>query len=273
MGITELLIFTISGFFIGLLAGFIGIGGNIILIPLTLEIFRAHGIPSSVRTHLAYGTMLSVTAITMLSSTIRQTMQKLVLWRFVPWFVVGSLLSTQLLGGTLKNIHGSTLQFIFATMILILGVQWLIHRNRPDSIELCNLHIWLIVLGGILIGVIALLTGLGGGVILIPLLAGVFGVPTKNLAGTSSAVLIFTASAAALSYLWGGIGVSGLPEGAVGYVWPQVAIAVVVGTIPGAQIGAILNKKHASKWFRLTFASVQILMSIWMFARAIQELP
>ena len=128
-------------------------------------------------------------------------------------------------------------------------------------------------LSGMVIGVIALLTGLGGGIILIPLLSGVFGIPTKNLAGTSSAVLIFTASAAAISYLWGGIGVAGLPEGAIGYVWPKVAIAVAIGTIPGAQIGAVWNKRHAKQWFRVTFAVVQIFMSVWMFTRAIQELP
>ncbi len=102
MDIPVLILFTVSGFFVGLLAGFIGIGGNIILIPLTLELFREQGVPANVRTHLAMGSMLTVTSVTMISSTIRQTMQKLVMWRFVPWFVAGSLLSTQLLGGVLK---------------------------------------------------------------------------------------------------------------------------------------------------------------------------
>jgi len=178
-----------------------------------------------------------------------------------------------IIGRCAENIHGSTLLLIFASMILVLGIQGFLSRNKPEAETMRNLNGWLMLGCGVLIGIIAILTGLGGGIILIPLLVGLFGVPTKNLAGTSSAVLIFTSAAAALSYLWGGIGVPGLPEGTIGYVWPKVSIAVAIGTIPGAQFGAILNKKHASKWFRVTFASVQILMSVWMFSRAFEELP
>ncbi len=273
MSLFELVIFICSGFCVGILAGFIGIGGNIILIPITLEMLRAKGVPESVRTHLTYGSMLAVTVVTALSSTIRQSMHKLVLWRLVPWFVVGSLISTQLLGRFLKQISGSTLLFFFATMILVLGIQWFVTRNRPEHHEPRLLTWWIMLSGGFVIGAVALMTGLGGGVILIPLLATLHRVPTKNLAGTSSAVLIFTAASAATGYLIGGLGVPDLPSDAIGFIWPKITLAVIVGTIPGAQIGAILNKKYSKQWFRITFALVQIIMSFWMFSRAFAELP
>ena len=152
-----------AGFFVGILAGFIGIGGNVVLIPIALELFRARGIPDEVRTHLTYGTMLTVTVITAISSTIRQHFQKAVLWRLTPWIILGSIIATQTMGSQLRAISGSTLQFFFAVMILTLGVRWLVTRNHPDAPEMKNLK-WHYMLGsGFLIGIISVLTGLGGG--------------------------------------------------------------------------------------------------------------
>ncbi|MDK9699447.1 MAG: sulfite exporter TauE/SafE family protein [bacterium] len=260
-----------AGFFVGIIAGFIGIGGNVVLIPITLELFRAWKIPEEVRTHLTYGTMLLVTVVTAVSATVRQHFQQLILWKLVPYFVLGSIAATQLFGSILKHVHGNTLQLFFAVMIFALGVRWFFTRNHPDAPQTRLLNPWLMFLCGMLVGVISLFTGLGGGVIMIPLLSSLFHVPTKNLAGTSSAVLIFTAASATASYLWGGVGVEGLPPDAIGYVWPKVALLVAIGTVPGSQIGAVLNKKYAKQWFRVTFAAIQILMALWIFSRIWKE--
>lgn len=265
MELSHVLLLISAGFGVGILAGFIGIGGNIVLIPLILLFLKGQGIPDSVRTHLTYGTMLLVTVFTALSSTFRMHRQKMILWRLVPWLVIGSLVSTQSLGALLKLLHGSILQLFFAVMIFVLGVRWFITRNQADHPEMRHLKILPLVASGFLIGVISLLTGLGGGILLVPLLSSYFFVSTKYLAGTSSAVLIFTALSAVISYLWSGLHHPDLPSGAIGYVLPQLSIIIGLGTIPGAQLGAYLNKKYAKRWFRLAFATLQLLMSSWMF--------
>lgn len=260
------------GFFVGILAGFIGIGGNVVLIPTVLFFLKHRGIHESVLTHITYGSLLLVTMVTAISSTVRMHIQRLILWQLVPWIVFGSIIATQAMAPILRNLKGFFLQFIFAFILLILGIQWFLTRKQTDPLTTRNIKPLSLFITGILIGVISVLTGLGGGILLIPLLAGYFFVSTQYLAGTSSAVLVFTAFSAVLSYLWSGLGHPNLPKGAIGYILPQLSLVIAIGTVPGAQIGAKLNQKYAKKWFRLAFACIQILMSLWMFWNLKDEL-
>ncbi|MCX7834813.1 MAG: sulfite exporter TauE/SafE family protein [bacterium] len=265
MVLTDYILLVGIGFVVGIVAGFIGIGGNVILIPIVLYYLKLSGIPETVLTHITYGSMLLVTFVTAISTTIRMHIQKMILWKLVPWLVLGSILSTQGLGSILKSIQGSFLQLAFATFIFILGVRWFFARNQKDPENPRFIKPFSLVITGIVIGAISLLTGLGGGIILIPLLAGYYHISTLYLAGTSGAVLIFTALSAVVSYLWSGWGHPDLPKGALGYLLPHLSFIIAIGTIPGAQIGAKLNKQYGKQWFRLVFAIIQIGMSSWMF--------
>jgi uncharacterized membrane protein YfcA len=117
------------------------------------------------------------------------------------------------------------------------------------------------LLVGLGVGMVAGLSGLAGGIVLVPAMALVLGVPTSWLAGTSSAVIIFSALAAALGYLTA-VPPSALGPGFVGYTNLPVAGLLLLTGIPSAQAGAWVNLRTASLLFRRICGVVLLLVVV-----------
>ena len=120
---------------------------------------------------------------------------------------------------------------------------------------------WQGLLVGIGVGMVAGMSGLAGGVVLVPSLALILGVPTGWLAGTSSAVIVFSDFAAALGYLTA-TPPSFLGSGFHGYSCLPVAGLLAVTAIPAAQLGAWTNKRTGSVLFRRIFAVLMLIVVV-----------
>ena len=73
------------GLVAGFTAGFVGVGGGIIMVPILLELFRSWGLPAESVVQAAMGTSLSVAVFSVSSSIFRHSRQQRVLWRLVPY--------------------------------------------------------------------------------------------------------------------------------------------------------------------------------------------
>jgi uncharacterized membrane protein YfcA len=108
---------------------------------------------------------------------------------------------------------------------------------------------------------VAGLSGLAGGVVLVPALALILGVPTGWLAGTSSAVIVFSALAAGLGYVTA-TPATDLGWGFNGFTCLPVSGLLIITAIPGAQFGAWTNRRTGSVLFRRIFAILMLVVVI-----------
>jgi uncharacterized membrane protein YfcA len=241
----------VMGIAAGVTAGFVGIGGGIVMVPLLLEIFRAWGLSEAVVVQCAMATSLSVAAFSVASSAWRHHRQGNVIWRLVPLIFPTSMVGARLAAWLAGMIEGRWLQIGLALVLLWGAVKMLRDREPPDRLlRAAPWWVWSVV--GFGVGLFAGFSGLAGGNVLVPALAFIAHVPTKKLAGTSSGVVMFTSLAAAVGYALGEPAVE-LGDGFVGFVYWPAAICLVVTAIPGAQLGAWLNKRVASTVYKRVF--------------------
>ncbi|MBZ0263845.1 sulfite exporter TauE/SafE family protein, partial [bacterium] len=234
----------LTGATAGIAAGFIGIGGGVIMVPVLLELFRAWGIPDQVLVQAAMGTSLSVATFSVGSSAIRHHIQGNVLWKVVPFIFPMSMLGGYLASTAASLISGVWLQLGLAVALLFAAGKMLLEKGGGNG-EYTPKAGWIWAVVGMGTGLFSGFTGLAGGLVLVPAMALIAKVPTRNLAATSSAVVVFTAFAAAIGYMVNAPEIE-LPAGFVGHTNLIVAVCIAATSIPGAQLGAWLNKKSGS---------------------------
>jgi uncharacterized membrane protein YfcA len=248
------------GLLAGFAAGFVGVGGGIVMVPILLEGFRRFGVPAGSVVQAAMGTSLAVGVFGVASSIVRHARHGRVKWRLVPALAPGSLVGGWLAARLAVILPGQFLQLSLAALMAVAAARMATQKEyvpRPDA----DFHWWQALLVGMVVGLVAGMSGLAGGIVLVPALALLLGVPTGWLAGTSSAVIIFSALSAALGYLTA-TPAEALGPGFQGFVNLKVAGLLVIGAIPGAQFGAWTNRRTESTLFRRIFAVVMFLVVI-----------
>jgi uncharacterized membrane protein YfcA len=264
LGTAALLV--LMGVAAGVSAGFVGIGGGIVMVPLLLEIFRAWGLPESVVVQSAMGTSLTVATFAVASSAGKHHRQGNVVWKLVPLIFPTSMIGGRLAAWLAGMIEGRWLQIGLALVLLWGAVKMLRDREPPER-PMRSAGWWVWALVGFGVGLFAGFSGLAGGNVLVPALAFIAHVPTKKLAGTSSGVVMFTSLAAAAGYALGTPAIE-LPETFVGYVhWPAAA-CLAVTAIPGAQLGAWLNKKAGSTLYKRIFGVLLLFVVVRLVTTA-----
>lgn len=240
------------GLVAGITAGFVGIGGGVVMVPVLLELLRAWGVPADSLVQAAMGTSLAVATCAVASSALRHHRQGNVIWSLVPYIAPGSVVGGWTAAQIAARSDGRWLQAGLALILLWGAVKMLRDREPPDRpLRRARWYVWALV--GFGVGMFAGLSGLAGGNVLVPALAFVAHVPTRKLAGTSSGVVMFTSLAAALGYLLA-TPQPQLPGGFVGYVHLPAALCLATTGIPGAQLGAWLNRLTSTTAYRRVFA-------------------
>ena len=120
------------------------------------------------------------------------------------------------------------------------------------------------ILLGFLVGIISGLTGIGGGVILVPVLVVILRYPMRTAVGTSSAYLIFSSAGAVTAYVLNGWGITGLPPYSLGYVNIIQWAALVATTIPMALVGVRYYHSCSERKLRIIFAGIMIFIGVLM---------
>jgi len=254
----AILLYLILGLCAGIVAGFVGVGGGIIMVPVLLELFRSRGIPADGIVQAAMGTSLAAAVFSVGSATIRHGRQHRVRWSLVPLLAPGSLFGGWLAARLAVLLPGAILQVTLAGM-MIFGAMRMLRDTDFKEREPRRIRWWLGLLVGVGVGLVAGFSGLAGGIVLVPALALILAVPTGWLAGTSSATIIFSALAAAVGYL-SATPPTPLESGFVGYVCLPLSACLAAGAVVGAQAGAWLNRRTESRVFRRIFAVLLLVV-------------
>jgi uncharacterized protein len=255
----------VTGLFAGTASGIFGVGGGFLMTPVQYWLYTMAGIDSTLATRLAFGTSLAVMLPTMISGATGHNRRGAVNWKAaIPMgcaAVIGGLL-----GGTLAaHLPGHLLRIIFALLVTAMAVRMVWHIH---TCPVCEPHgstpIYLII--GIFIGIVSGVAGIGGGVLLVPILVIALGYPMHTAVGTSSACLIFSSAGAVTAYIVNGIGVTGLPAYSVGYVDLVTFVILAATTIPLARFGVRCAHGCSDRTLQIVFAGSMVFFGLLMLA-------
>lgn len=231
----DLLYLLGMGALAGTLAGLLGIGGGIIIVPVLAWVFKNQGVSEDVLMHVAIGTSLGTIVITSLSSIRAHQKRGAIDWiifrDITPGIVVGGLIGAAIASA----IPGQELRILFACFMLLVAAQMILggqpkpHRTLPGRLGM-NLV-------GTGIGTVASLMGVGGGSMSVPFLTW-SNVNVRRAVATSAAIGLPIALSGAAGFLINGWNVPHRPPWTLGYINLPAFIGIVVASILFAPVGA-----------------------------------
>lgn len=260
-------IFLLTGTFVGFLAGLLGIGGGLLMVPILIAVFTSNEFATDQVMHLALGTTTAIITLTSLSSLLTHHKDGAVDWWIVrhltPGIFFGALAGTTLAA----QLSSQTLGIIFVIFIYCAATQmWLNLRPQADF-SLPNSP-GMLAAGG-LIGAVSSLVAIGGGLLTVPFLAACQ-IKLHQAIGTAAAVGFPVALASALGYAANGLlQTQLLPEYTLGYIYlPAFALVALAGVLTaplGAKAAHAMSTNRLKKIFvgLLYLLGTKLLLEFW----------
>jgi uncharacterized membrane protein YfcA len=266
----TLLLLAAVGCVTGLLAGLFGVGGGIVLVPILLWFYTSFmGVPAVVAGHLTLGTSLFIIVLTSLSSASKHYKNGHVVLKAAGIIGVVSIVSAAAGSQIAGLLPGRVLLKLFAVVLTLTAIQLAVGSGPRDVRKMeMNLSGGGMALTGLVSGLLSSLTGLGGGVVSIPMMHSMLGFPMKSAVGTSSATIVLTAAAAAGGYVYSGWDHPDLVAYqwfTLGYVDFLHSLPVIAGTLPSAILGAHLAHRMRSALLRKLFACLLLAVALGVF--------
>jgi uncharacterized membrane protein YfcA len=248
-------ILTVLGLIGGMISGLLGIGGAIIMIPLVLFVPLYLGLPAINMKDAAGMVMVQAMFASLAGVYVHRKHHyfnsALVIWFGVP-IVIGALT-----GGILsKFVDSYFLTGVFGILTVIAYCLILLPNNEQKDLPLDTLAFNrpIAVLFTLVIGLCMGMVGAGGAFVLVPLMINFFNIPTRVTIGSSLGIVL-------MSSIAGFIG-----KAATGQIPHLLALALVIGAIPGALAGSFLSNRIGVKHLKLLLAGIIGLAggSVWL---------
>ncbi len=267
MEITTFFLLLVIGCCVGFLAGFFGVGGGVILVPVLVLMFTIQSVNPEVLTHMAMGTSLFTVVFASLSSAVKHSRQGNVFKKGVLVLGLSSVIFA--FAGTYlaSIIPGWWLRKIFSFAILFVSLMLLFENSKKEFTGEFQPKIFRLVWIGSVVGLFSSMTGVGGGVFFVPLLYFFVSFPIKLAIGTSSTTILLTATTAVAGYIINGWGNSHLPSNTIGFVDFLQAFPLIIGTVIFGPVGATIAQKTKSERLKKIFAVFLLINAILMFIK------
>ena len=257
----TLILLLFLGVFSGFVAGLLGVGGGLIMVPALLYLL-APTISQSALMHTAIGTALAAIAFTSLSSVYAHHKHGAILWQ--NFF---KLTPTVLLGAYSGAIVAKYMSFDFLRIFFAffeISVALIMWFGVSASGHVDNLARWVWLIVGYIIGLVSAIVGIGGGTMTTPFLV-YNNVEIKKAIATSAAVGMPIAIAGSIGFIVVGLSVEDA-TGGIGFVHLEALASIVVASILFAPLGAkvthIVDSNKLKKGFSvfLGFLGVMVLL-------------
>ncbi len=252
-----LALYLLLGGVAGTVAGLLGVGGGLLVVPALIWIFTAKGFDPAIVAHLAIGTSLVTIVATSVTAIYAQHCRDAVRWELVARLLPGILAGAWLGGFIAEGLSTLWLKRIFALFVTVVGVRMLMGAHADGHRELPSR--WGLAAVGAAVGALSALVGIGGGSMTVPFLNGCR-VAMRQAVATASACGLPIAVAGGLAFAVAGWDVPRLPAGSSGYVyWPAVA-GVVPASILFAPVGVYLSHRLSPARLKRIFALLLFLI-------------
>jgi len=235
--LSVILLYLGLGVVAGVLAGLLGIGGGLVIVPMLVFALAWQGVDAEHLMHLALGTSLATIIFTAVSSFMAHHRRGAVRWEVVRRIVPGILVGT--LGGTFVAAALSTnfLKGFFVLFLYFVAYQMLTGRKPNPSRELPG-PAGMFGAGGT-IGIFSSLVGIGGGTLSVPFMVWC-NIGLHQAIGTSAAIGFPIAVAGTIGYVVNGLGAPDLPAYSLGFIYLPALLAIAAASVFTAPLGVRL---------------------------------
>ena len=248
----------------GFMAGLLGVGGGIVMVPALYYAFTVLDFDIVTRMHLSVGTSLAIIIPTSIISTMTHKEYDAVDFKMVRSF--GVFILAGVIGGTFLavNLKTPALVLFFSIFALMVGLFFIFLREKlvdnPKQISALVKNI-----SGIIIGFISVPLGIGGGSLMVPFMR-TFGYDIRKSIGTAAAVGFLIAVTGTITMITGGKIIDNVRTPySVGYINLLGFAVFVPVTMVMARIGAKVVHKIDKKLLSKIFGIFLILVSIRSF--------
>ncbi len=252
-----LLALSVTGIFAGTLAGLLGVGGGIVLVPVLFFLFQKLGISPGTSMSVATGTSLATIIPTSLSSIRSQNARQNIDWQLVkhwlPFMILGVVTGAFLV----TSIKGSLLSGFFGILAFIVALNMLLRASAPalkDRLPGMSAQRAL----SYIVGSLSVMAGIGGGTLGVPILS-LFDVKAHRAIG-NAAVFGFIIALPGTLVMWLGTDAPvDAPTGTYGLINIPGMLAIIPMTIVFAPVGVALGHKTDAVLLKKIFAVFLLL--------------
>ncbi len=248
----------------GFLAGLLGIGGGMIMVPFMTIILEAKDFPAEYVVKMAVATSLATICFTSLSSVRSHHQHGAVLWPvarvLAPGILVGALIGAQLAAALPTRVLG----WVFSLFIAYSATQMILDRKPKPSRTLPGG--WGMFGMGNVIGLLSSVVGAGGAFVSVPFMTWC-NIRIHQAVATSAALGFPIALAGTLGYIWAGRGLPDMPPGAFGYLYLPGLLVIATTSILTAPLGARTAHRMDIRPLKRAFGVVLYLLAAYFLMR------
>ena len=247
----------VAGLLGGFIAGLLGVGGGIVIVPVLYFVLGGMGVDDSVRMKIAVATSLATIVFTSLASARSHYRKGAVDFDLIKAWALPIFLGV--VTGTLiaAYVPGKVLTAVFAVTALLVAINMTLRASSP-ALASDFPHPAVKAGSGYLVGIISAMMGIGGGTLSVPILTA-FNYDIRRAVGTASALGFVIAIPGTIGYVLAGWGAPGLPAGSVGYLNLFALVALIPLTMLIAPLGA--RTAHAIPKHILSYAFAAFLFA------------
>ena len=253
----------------GFLAGLLGIGGGMIMVPFITIILSGRGVAPDLAVKMAIATSMATILFTSVSSVRAHHRRGAVRWDLVKGLTPGILLGGAVASlGVFALLKGAWLALFFAAFVSFSATQMFLDRKPAPTRQVPG-TVGLIGAGGV-IGFLSGLVGAGGGFVSVPFMTWC-NVAIHNAVATSAALGFPIALANVVGYVVGGQGLENLPTHSFGYIWLPALIVIAACSVMTAPLGAHAAHKLPVKQLKRSFASILYVLAAYMLYKGLMS--
>ena len=262
--ILELLVLGVAT---GFLAGLLGIGGGMMMVPFITLIMSQRGIAPDLSVKMAIATSMATIMFTSIASVRAHQKRGAVRWDLVktlaPGIVIGSIVASL---GVFALLKGQYLAIFFGLFVGFSATQMFRNKKSKATRQMPGTGGQLVAGSGI--GFLSGLVGAGGGFISVPFMTWC-NIPIHNAVGTSAALGFPIALANVTGYVISGQNVQNLPPASFGYIWLPALVVIAIASFFTAPFGARAAHNLPVATLKRVFASILYVLAAYMLYKGL----
>jgi uncharacterized membrane protein YfcA len=260
----SILILLLAGSLAGIMAGMLGIGGGIILVPPLVFVFDLMNVSETVIPHLAIGTSLATIIATSLSSARAHLHRGSVDQQILKYSIIPTSLGAGLGGLIASSLKNHVLAMIFVFIAIIVSIRMMI-PSKASEVSDQEPNRFLIGNFTGLTGVISAMVGIGGGAMNVPLM-NMMGVQMHQAVGTSATMGFMIALPGTIAFIISGWENPDLPDFSLGFIHWLAALCICLMTIILAPLGVAISHRLNTRKLKQVFGVFLLavtLVTLW----------
>lgn len=262
----AMLLYLLFGSMVGILAGLMGAGGAMLLVPILHFTLEKQGVDPSIIHHMAIATTMANILFTSTAATYSHHKRGVVPWRAVAWMVPGILAGAFAGSYVTAYIAAKPLTIAFSCFLVYGAVQMFVQIRPKASHSMPGVFGKLLI--GAFIGTLSGLLGIGGAAITLPILL-VCGLPVLSVIAAAGAFGFPIAVAGCIGFALTAWDYANLPQYSLGFIYLPALLGLVPSSMLTAGLGVKLSHTLPQKYVR---RGVGVFMLV-MAARLISKSP